>query len=108
MPWQLPLSKKIRYGQGNWIQWNLLYKYVPEELINRPNMGFSVPIDSWLHGPLRNWAKALLNESRLRLEVYFSSVPIPLKWVEYLNGQRIWQYHLWDMLMFQTWMEASR
>ena len=106
--WRLPLSKKIRNGQGKWILRNLLYKYIPEELINRPKMGFGVPIDSWLRGPLRDWAEALLNKSRLQQEGFFNPAPIRQKWAEHLNGQRNWHYHLWDVLMFQIWLEASR
>ena len=106
--WRLPLSKKMRNGQGKWILRNLLYKYVPEELINRPKMGFGVPIESWLRGPLRDWAEALLNKSRLRQEGFFNPAPIRQKWAEHLNGQRNWHYHLWDVLMFQIWLEGSR
>jgi len=105
--WQLPLSIKIRDGQGKWILRQVLYKHVPKKLIERPKTGFGVPIDSWLRGPLREWAEALLDESRLRREGFFNPAPIRQKWTEHLSGQRNWQYHLWGILMFQSWLEAN-
>jgi asparagine synthase (glutamine-hydrolysing) len=105
--WRLPLSMKIRGGERKWILRRLLHKYISRDLVDRPKMGFGVPISSWLQGPLRHWAEALLDESRLKREGYFIAAPIRRKWKEHLSGKRNWQYHLWDVLMFQAWLETQ-
>jgi asparagine synthase (glutamine-hydrolysing) len=105
--WRIPLDYKLRNGVGKWLLRQVLYKYVPKKLIERPKMGFAVPIDIWLRGPLRDWAEELLSESRLKREGYLNPTPIRQKWAEHLSGKRNWQAQLWNVLMFQAWLEAN-
>jgi asparagine synthase (glutamine-hydrolysing) len=107
LAWQLPLHMKIRNGQGKWALRQVLYKYVPKELIDRPKAGFSIPVGLWLRGPLKDWAEALLDEKRLEVEGYFFSKPIRDKWSQHLSGKYDHTPSLWAVLMFQSWLEST-
>jgi asparagine synthase (glutamine-hydrolysing) len=100
---RLPLRFKIRRGTGKWILRQVLDKYVPSELIQRPKMGFSIPIDSWLRGPLRDWAEALLSADRLAQHGLLNADAVRVKWQEHLSGAKNWQDLLWVVLVFQDW-----
>lgn len=106
--WRLPQDLKLRDGQTKWILRQILHKYVPQSLMDRPKKGFAVPIDTWLRGPLRDWAEALLDETLLKQQGYFDPAPIRKKWDAHLSGKQNWQFDLWDILMFQSWLEANQ
>ncbi|MFH0787166.1 MAG: asparagine synthase (glutamine-hydrolyzing) [Pseudomonadota bacterium] len=104
--WRLPLEYKLHDGKGKWILRRVLDKYVPEKMVERPKMGFGIPIDSWLRGPLKEWAEDLLSENRLKREGFINHEMVRLKWQEHLSGKRNWQYLLWDVLMWEAWLDT--
>jgi asparagine synthase (glutamine-hydrolysing) len=106
--WTLPRVMKVGSGSGKHILRQLLYRHVPRSLIDRPKMGFGVPIDVWLRGPLKDWAANLLDPSSLRHQGYLNPEPITRKWNEHQSGKRNWQYHLWNVLMFQAWLDENK
>jgi asparagine synthase (glutamine-hydrolysing) len=107
LAWQMPLRMKVRGNTGKWALRQVLYKYVPKELIERPKAGFSIPIGQWLRGPLRDWAEGLISENRLRSEGFFRHAPIRQTWAEHLSGKSDHSSKLWAVLMFQAWLEKS-
>lgn len=107
LAWSLPLDYKIRQGEGKWALKQVLFRHVPRELIERPKMGFGIPLHDWLRGSLRDWAEALLDENLLLQQGYFNPEPIRTMWKEHLSGLYNHQHHLWDILMFQAWLETQ-
>jgi len=105
--WRLPMHMKIRGGKGKWILRQLLDRHVPRSLIERPKMGFGIPLDPWLRGPLREWAGDLLAEERLRSEGYLRSEAIKRTWHKHLRGEGSHGYRLWSVLMFQAWLQEQ-
>lgn len=106
--WRLPEKLKIRQGQGKWLLRQLLCKYVPKKLVKRPKMGFGVPIDAWLRGPLKDWASDLLDPVAMGQAGFVDPAPIHAKWAEHLSGRRNWQHFLWNVLMFEAWRRSAR
>jgi asparagine synthase (glutamine-hydrolysing) len=106
--WSLPLSLKRRRGVSKWLLRQLLYRYVPRPMVDRPKTGFGIPVGAWLRGPLRDWAEDLLGEARLARESVFDPSPIRAAWSEHLAGRSNEQYRLWAILMFQAWRARWR
>lgn len=104
----LPMEYKIRNGVDKWVLREVLYKYVPKSLIERPKMGFAVPLAFWLRGPLKDWCENLLNQKRLDEEGFFNSKIIRTKWQEHLSGKRNWENQLWDVIVFQSWLDEQK
>jgi len=102
---RLPMSFKIRGGVGKHILRKLLYRYVPQKLVDRPKMGFGVPIGRWLREPLRDWAQDLLDERAILDAGYFRADVIRQLWREHLTGRVDWSSRLWTVLMFQSWLK---
>ncbi|MBW8309553.1 MAG: asparagine synthase (glutamine-hydrolyzing) [Candidatus Paracaedibacteraceae bacterium] len=105
--WSLPLSQKLRQGQTKWPLRQVLYRYVPKEMIERPKQGFGIPLDQWLRGSLKEWASDLLSPESLHQSEYLNVDFVQKKWQEHLSGERNWQYGLWNILMFQAWLREN-
>lgn len=105
--WRLPFDFRLRRGRTKWILRKLLHRHVPEALVDRPKMGFGVPLGAWLRGPLRDWAEELLDDRRLRHEGFFCPGPVQRMWHAHLGGAVDHEHHLWSVLMFQQWIAGS-
>jgi asparagine synthase (glutamine-hydrolysing) len=106
--WSLPPNFKLSRNVTKWPIRQVLNRYLPSELVDRPKMGFGVPIGDWLRGPLRGWAESLLTEERIRSDGYLNSSLIRQAWTEHLSKSRNWQHKLWCVLMFQSWLDKQK
>jgi asparagine synthase (glutamine-hydrolysing) len=103
--WRLPHQAKIRGDATKWLLRQVLYRHVPRDLVERPKMGFAIPLADWLRGPLRDWAEALLAEKRLQQGGLFNAAAVRRVWDEHLSRRTNRQYMLWNVLMFEAWRE---
>jgi asparagine synthase (glutamine-hydrolysing) len=104
--WRVPPEFKVRAGRSKWLLRAVAERHIPRELLERPKQGFGIPIDDWLRGPLRSWAEELLDQTRLRREGYLDPAPIRAVWSRHLTAGRQHQYQLWNVLMWQAWLEG--
>ena len=105
LAWRLPLDAKLRGGQTKWVLRQVLERHVPAALVERPKMGFGLPIGAWLRGALAPWAEHLLDERRLRDQGLLDPAPIRRAWDLHRTGRRDLGYELWDVLVLQSWMD---
>lgn len=106
--WQIPVAIHATDGRGKWVLRQLLQRYVPRELFDRPKMGFGVPVARWLRRELADWAGDLLDTGRLRREGFFEASLIERRWHQHRSGAADWSSHLWGVLMFQAWLAEAR
>lgn len=106
--WTLPLHMKIRNGETKWLLRRLVHKFIPAEFMDRPKAGFAVPIGDWIRGPMREWAADLLSKERICRQGFLNADIVEKKWNEHQAGRGFWQYDLWDVLMFQAWLEETQ
>ena len=104
---RIPIEQKINNGKGKQILRKILYQYVPRELIERPKQGFGIPLGDWLRGPLKDWAEDMLNQDKLENEGFFSPSIVRKTWREHLKGKRNWEHKIWNLLMFQSWLDSQ-
>jgi len=108
LAWSIPTHVHVKDGRGKWVLRQLLARYLPRELFERPKQGFAVPIAGWLRHELKDWAAELLDPARLRRESYFEVEPIQRRWRQHLSGAMNWSSHLWQILMFESWLDELR
>ena len=104
---RVPHVMKVRDGQSKWLLRQVLYRHVPPELVDRPKIGFGVPIRRWMRGELREWCEALLSYETIKRQGYIDADAVRGMWRAYLAGEDNWNYYLWDVLMFQSWLESE-
>ena len=102
------MHMKIRNGKGTWLLKQLLYRKVPQAMMDRPKLGFGIPLEHWLRGPLKEWAEDLLSVESLQKHSVFNPDPIRKMWDEHMSGKRRWHHQLWNVLMFQAWMDTNK
>lgn len=107
LAWRMPMGLKVRDGRGKQVLRELLYRYVPPALVERPKQGFAVPLAAWLRGPLREWASELLDPAKLRQEQYLDARLVTQRWQEHQSRSRSWHHELWTVLMFQAWLRSG-
>ena len=106
--WSLPNEYKYDKGQTKLILKEVLNKYVPKKLYDRPKQGFGIPINEWLRGSLRDWGEDLLSEQKLENQGFFDAKKIRKKWLEHQSGKSNWQHQIWNVLMFQSWLQENK
>ena len=106
--WRVPFKYKFRDRQGKWILRQILYRYLPKSMVDRPKKGFGVPIENWLKGPLSDWAENLLDEKELNQQGFFDSALVKKMWDEHKEGKRRWHVQLWRLLIFQMWFAENK
>jgi asparagine synthase (glutamine-hydrolysing) len=104
--WRAPASMKIRDGETKWLLRRVLDRYVPRALIDRPKMGFSVPLHDWLTGGLRPWAEDLLEPGLMRRQGYLDPSVVASVWRRFVAGDTSVEHQVWCLLMFQSWLVA--
>lgn len=106
--WGLPLDYKVRGKCSKYILKKLLYRYVPQQLMERPKVGFGVPIGQWLKGPLHGWVSDLLDMVKLQQQGFFNAQAVHKCWQQHLTGSHDWTYLLWNFLVFQAWLGENK
>ena len=102
--WSLPTHMKNREGEGKWILKQVLHKYIPDNMLKRPKMGFGVPVGQWIRGPLQDWAENLLSGARLQKEGFLNPRMVRQEWSRHLKGDSMGGDRIWQILMFQAWL----